>query len=143
MNPGYSADFTCETYTNRNSVCYWKGVQCSQLDLDADFVIKVGSSGTSITGQYTLSLKALTTDVTQSTRTDCDMFITELHNETENIVVLGDPWLSAFMPIFDVDNDQIGLAVYDAAPTSAEYTAISPNGDDQGVEQLIEATIVQ
>lgn len=105
LNPDYTSSFTCETYANRNSVCYWQGVQCSQLNLDFDLVIKVGSSIDSITGEYTLSLKALTTDVTQSTRTDCDMFLTEMHDETANMVILGDPWLAAFMPIFDVDND--------------------------------------
>ena len=44
-----------------------------------------------------------------------------------NSIRLGDPFFSAFLPVFDIDNDQIGLALNARAYENVSVTDWSPS----------------
>ena len=69
---------------------------------------------------------------------DCDLYIVQLRPNitiddhttiTGAVVRLGDPFFSAFLPVFDIDNDRLGLALAWQAP---DGSAIIPHNPDEG-----------
>ena len=73
---------------------------------------------------YSIPLRNFLADTQYyESRHDCDLFIAQLYYKFENAIRLGDPFLSAFLPVFDVDNDMLGLAV---AARALPGTAMNP-----------------
>ena len=58
-----------------------------------------------------------------ASRHDCDLFFARLNNLYGNDVRLGDAFFSAFLPIFDVESDMLGLAVNSRALDGVTITA--------------------
>ena len=44
-------------------------------------------------------------------RHDCDIFFAQMKDNTSNSVRLGDPFFSAFLPVFNVTSEMVGLAL--------------------------------
>ena len=67
---------------------------------------------------------------------DCDLYIVQLRPNitiddhttvTGNVVRLGDPFFSAFLPVFDIENDRLGLALAWQAPDGSKIIPHNPN----------------
>ena len=106
LNPDFDHKFTCPTW-NYNNFCYWWNTYCYELTLPDTFALQ-------IEGQtYYIDLDVLMVDTNSGTTPYCDIYITSLDKDDMvdgPAVVLGDPFFSAFLPVFDVDADVIGLA---------------------------------
>lgn len=61
-----------------------------------------------------------------ATSLDCDLYMTQLDDYTEDAIRLGDPFFSSFLPVFDVDNDQLGLALAARALDGCDKTIAFP-----------------
>ena len=82
---------------------------------------------------YSIPFKNLLINVTYNNRADCDLMVAMLKQEVAadgvtladmNDIRLGDPFFAAFFPVFDIDNDQIGLAKSIRAQTGVAKTAV-------------------
>ncbi len=74
----------------------------------------------------------------------------QLYEKFDNSIRVGDPFLSAFLPVFDVDNDQLGLAIArralprsaitpgDATPLPSFTPTSYSDSDDQHVEEMLQ-----
>jgi len=67
-------------------------------------------------------------------REDCDFFITPLKGD-EKTIRLGDPFFVSFVPIFDVDNDRLGLAMNVNAPERSSITPVEADEKTLNIEQ--------
>jgi len=115
LNPTYVDQWTCET-AGSNEFCYFKDLTCDKLKLPETLDIKLGSE------IYSIPMVSLSESVyVRDDWPDCDIFVVPL-TEDEMAVRLGDPFFASFTPVFDVDNDQIGLGLSTRAP---EGSAIS------------------
>ena len=56
-------------------------------------------------------MRYLMTDATYSGRNDCDLYFAQLRDFDSNNIRLGDPFFAAFLPVFDVENEMLGLGV--------------------------------
>ena len=84
-----------------------------------NFVIQLGDYN------YTIPMKYFLADTMHNNRHDCDVFIQELDQdltEGTNVVRLGDPFFAAFIPVFDVTNQSLGLGVSARALTDVAVT---------------------
>ena len=98
--------------------CYWYGTECSQINTnDLSLNITMGNL------TYSIPLRNLLADTMEGTRHDCDMYISQVYYKYDNMIRLGDPFFSAFLPVFDVDNDMIGLA---QSARALPLTAVNP-----------------
>ena len=73
-----------------------------------DFIIQLGNYN------YAIPMKYFLADTMNGSSHDCDVFIQELDADLDvgtNTVRLGDPFFAAFMPVFDVASQNIGLTV--------------------------------
>ena len=61
-----------------------------------------------------------------STKVDCDLYIVQTYDNVDNVIELGDPFFSAFMPVFDADQDLLGLALNALAVEGSSVTYIGP-----------------
>jgi hypothetical protein len=117
----------CDSDTETgNEVCYFEDVSCDKLTLSDYFEIKLG--------EYThyIMLESLTATAKVIGREDCDLFITPL-NVDETMIRLGDPFFVSFMPAFDVENDQLGLALSSSAPDGSSI--VGPDSTVQIAQQ--------
>ena len=76
------------------------------------------------------------------------MFIQELNDtlpHDTNTVRLGDPFFSAFLPVFDVENQSIGLAVSSRALSQVDVTKVTTPTptDDSAVTRVEELLVTQ
>ena len=67
-------------------------------------------------------------------REDCDFFITPLKSD-EKTIRLGDPFFVSFVPIFDVENDQLGLAKNRNAPERSTILKVDAEQKSLSIEQ--------
>ena len=68
------------------------------MDFDGDFVIKLGDY------EYSIPLKFLVAQTQFSdTRSDCDIYIAQLKQGDQNVIRLGDVFLSAFLSVYDIE----------------------------------------
>lgn len=104
-NPDYVDKFVCGSDSGFNQYCYWKGTTCNLLDLSANFTFTLGDYN------FTIPLENIASNTTYNGRVDCDLYLTQLKNTTENMIRLGDPFFSSFLPVFNVDKDMLGLAL--------------------------------
>ena len=75
------------------------------LDLSANFTFTLGDYN------FSIPLENLASNTTYNSRVDCDLYLTQLSDATENMIRLGDPFFSSFLPVFNVDKDMLGLAL--------------------------------
>lgn len=77
---------------------------------------------------------------------DCDLFIVPL-TEDEVAIRLGDPFFVSFAPIFDIENDQLGLVKSKRAPDGTKITTSPLNeseleiSKDDGLMAMVEGQI--
>ena len=98
-----------------NRICYFKNVACKKLKLSDTIEVGIGDY------IYAIPLTALTYTSEYKKRKDCDLFVTPL-TQNEKTIRLGDPFFVSFTPIFDVENDRIGLAINSQAPQGSKIT---------------------
>ena len=105
-NPDYTSLFTCGGEGNLNTYCYWRKTTCDELDLTANFTFTLGEYN------FTIPLSNLASTTVYDSRNDCDLYLSlQVNNQTDNFIRLGDPFFASFMAVFDVENDNIGLAL--------------------------------
>ena len=124
LNTQYADSWTCDVASG-NTICYFKNVACEALKLDDYLELGIGDYN------YQIPLSGLTYssdyyEYTEDGRIDCDFFVVPL-TEKEETIRLGDPFFVSFTPIFDVENDQLGLAVGSGAPDGTAITPKSAN----------------
>jgi len=79
---------------------------CTNLDL-SNFAFSVTLDNT----KFTIPFQNLVMQSTISNLPYCNLFIVQNYNNDQNVLELGDPFFSAFLPVFDVDNEMMGLAI--------------------------------
>ena len=130
---------TCPNSDLRLSYCYWVNTQCSDLDL-SNYWLNVTISDY----KFSIPFSNLVQQVTPSgtTRIDCDLFIVQNYNNASdddpNVLEIGDPFFSAFLPVFDVENELLGLALASRAVegSSIELVVTDPDEDDDTVPAM-------
>ena len=121
-NPTLKNAFRKSTNGNHvNQYVYWQNTDCSEINMPGDFVITLGGQN------YTIPMATLLSDTQWNTRHDCDLFFTSVYPADDNTVRLGDPFFGAFLPVFDVENDQIGLALNARAYEGVSVTDWTPS----------------
>ena len=128
-NPNIVSNVVCNSLEN-NEFCYWHDTKCSEIVTYGNFTIQLGDY------EYSIPMNQFMVDVTAGGSNDCDVFIAELDANSdlpnENFVRLGDPFFASFLPVFDIDNDQIGLAMSARAKDHVSKTKVTD--DDPPVE---------
>ena len=102
LNPDNVANFYCNDngqYGGR-SQCYWKSTYCSSV-ITNDYVLDLTINDNT----FSIPIKNLLGDSMVNSRHDCDLYVGQLYNLFENSIRIGDPFLSAFLPVFDVENN--------------------------------------
>lgn len=118
-NPDFASKLYC--YTQGNSqLCYWPGMNCTQLTFNGNFVVQIGDLYYAIPIQRLVSTNWNPT----SLRFDCDLYIMQIEENVDNAVRLGDAFFSAFFPVFDIENDLVGLALNSQALEGSSITQV-------------------
>ena len=106
-------------------------------DLTIIDYIEVGFGGY----RYQIAVKDLSFTATHDSfywfndgRKDCDLWITPLPG-TEKTIRLGDPFFVSFVPIFDVENNQLGLAMNRNAPERSTILKVDAEQKNLSIEQ--------
>ena len=117
-----SENLYCPPGSYRMSYCYWIGQQCNTLDLSNYWL--------NVTFEYYKFSIPFSNLIQQSTnsdgRSDCDLFIVQNYATTDNVLELGDPFFSAFLPVFDVDRELMGLAIASRGTEGSSITFAPP-----------------
>lgn len=77
---------------------------------------------------------------------DCDVFVQDLNDTLPtdtNTVRLGDPFFSAFLPVFDVDSQKIGLAVASRALSDVTQTTTTTTEETPEMTRVEELLVTQ
>ena len=104
-----------------NEFCYWYNTYCEDVNMPENLNIVIGYHN------YTIPMKYFLADTDYNGRHDCDVYISEFDPEksdAETTVRLGDPFFAAFLPVFDSENEALGLAVSARALTGVEKIEI-------------------
>jgi len=75
---------------------------CTALDLsEFNFSITIGDE------KYSIPFSNLIQQTSNSAGNtpECDLYVVNNYNTEDNAIQVGDPFFSAFFPVFDVDND--------------------------------------
>jgi len=129
-NVAANSPLICDGDDDSGYLCYWAGTNCETLTLP-NITIQLGteSSQSSNSSYYTIPVSQL---VYQSPYDfvgvgDCDLYVTQLSKlAPANGIRLGDPFFSSFLPIFDVENDRLGLALAKQALDGSTWSTSPP-----------------
>ena len=86
-----------ESGNNHNQYVYWINTDCADVNMPGDFTITLGDQN------YTIPMVNLLSDTMWNNRHDCDFFFTRMAEPDDNTIRLGDPFFSAFLPVFDIE----------------------------------------
>ena len=119
-NPNIQNNFR-KSNNEHNQYVYWVNTDCADVNMPGDFVITLGGQN------YTIAMENLLSDTQWNSRHDCDLFFVQLDEPNLNSIRLGDPFFSAFLPVFDIEQDQIGLALNARAYENVSVTDWTPS----------------
>lgn len=106
---------------------------CTDLDLSA-YALSV----TILDYEYTIPFANLVGQTSSSTsKVECDLFIVQIYNTEDNVIILGDPFFSEFMPVFDADQDLLGLAPNALAVSGSYVTYVGPDEEEETLEEVM------
>ena len=105
LNYDLNNKFRCEVW-GQNEFCYWYNTDCSQVNLPDNFSIQFGTEVYSIPMNQLIAQTQRTSSVA-----DCDLYFAPLNDLYGNNIRLGDPFFASFLPIFNVETEELGLAM--------------------------------
>ena len=69
------------------------------------------------------------TSSSSSATPECDLYIVRNYETTDNAIQIGDPFFSAFLPVFDVDSELLGLALAARGVEGSSITFVGTSDD--------------
>ena len=128
-------NFRCNNWSDIE-FCFWVYTDCSELNIPGVFKIQFGDEVYSIPMQNMIAQSQVS-----GSRTDCDLYFALNKDVEATDVRLGDVFFSAFLPIFDVESDMLGLAMNSRALEGASITAAEdpePTPTSETVDEFTE-----